>query len=482
MAQKKGQKFGGMHQPPAFSYDPSIEAQRRSQQRGLKDVLKDTHRATRYAGEDLSLKLGDINLAQNRGTQDIAQRLSRGTQDITQTQQRGMEDFGSQLTNLIRGFQIKGNEQMQAQNAAGVLDSSTAQASAARRAENLAIARAPIDTGVQRLTQDTATNLGRLQQDTGTAGQRLGEDTSRNTGLAQQDYGRTTLDLATKKRRAIREQRIGNIDLIQQEIFAARQQKPGAFTTIGPPEEEERTVAVATVSGAKSKKHTATQAVQTDILDLGQAQKGVQQAQRQGRKQISSYKGATRMAIGQIQGQNLGGLRGTPEGRQLAQEYRSRIGDLRSSLPFGLAPLQRDMKSNMLSARSDVASAQLKLQQDQADRAAAAAQIAQTLQQNQAVKRQGAQSAYTEAMRLIHEQALTVQGLKQKQASGGTLTTTEKRILGQSAVPSTELEWMQFEDALNKVAGIDNRSARKAVRHLQSRFNDIAGQATNPLK
>lgn len=224
---------------------------------------------------------------------------------------------------------------------------------------------------------------------------------------------------------------------------------------------------MATVGGAKSKKRTASQAVQTDQQALGMAQKGRQQAIKQGQKQISSYKGATRMAIGQIQGQNLGGLRGTPEGRQLQQEYRGRVRSLQQSLPFGLAPLQADMKANVASANSDIAEARLGLQQDQADQASAAAEIQKILAHNQTVKRQGVQSAYNEAMTLIREQAHIIDTVKAKSARGETLSASEKSAMASHAYPVTDSDWIQFEKALQAKEGVDPRSARKAIKRLQ---------------
>jgi hypothetical protein len=236
----KQPKNQGFRAPPFLSYDPSIEAERRSQQRGLKDVLHDTSRARGYAKTDYAQKLGDINLAQSRGTEEIGQKFARGNEDITTRLTRGTEDFSNQLTGLIRDFQVKGSQQTQAANAAGVLDPSTQAASAARRAENLAIARKPIDTGQQRLNQDTSLAQTRLGQDVNLATGRLGQDTTRETGLAGTDLNRAVTDLAIKKRRATREQKIGNVDLLQQEIFDARQRKPGAFTQQGVPKKKKK--------------------------------------------------------------------------------------------------------------------------------------------------------------------------------------------------------------------------------------------------
>lgn len=223
---------GGYTQPPVMAYDPSIEAERRSQQRGLQDILKDTSRARHFAEADYNTKLGDINLSNFRGLQDIGSKEG----DIRLREQRGTEDFHNQLTDLIHSFQVRGREQTQTAAAAGVLDNSTAAAAAARRQENFELARRPIDTGQRRLTEDTQRALGEV----GVARTRLGEDTGREQRLSRQDLDRTILDLVTKRRRAKREQRISNIDLIEQEVFSARQNKPGAFSNTGAPKNKKQ--------------------------------------------------------------------------------------------------------------------------------------------------------------------------------------------------------------------------------------------------
>lgn len=231
----KAQPGGGFKMPPFMTFPPSINAQRRAQQRGLKDILQDTGRAETMAREDAAQKGADIATSSSRGYQDIGQRYSRGVEDITQRQQRGEEDFTAQLGGLIRSFQVRGREQRQAANQAGVLGGSTEQAAAARRGENLAVARRPIDVGRQRLQEDTTQGLSRLGEDVSIASGRLGEDTARDTRLSGVDLNRTVSDLLTKRNRAIREQRLGDIDLIQEAIFQARQMKPGAFTQYGGP-------------------------------------------------------------------------------------------------------------------------------------------------------------------------------------------------------------------------------------------------------
>jgi hypothetical protein len=244
---KKNNKQDKFQRPPYMSYDPALEAERRSLKRGLGDVLFDTRRARRYARKDWRLSRSDLLRERGRGYEDISRRYDtesrelgyRGA-DIQQQAERGREDFSTQLTNLIRTFQTQGREQMQAQNAAGVLGGSTGAAAAARRAENLGFARAPIDTGRQRLEEDTSTAVGRLGvartqlgSDTALARTRLAQDFAHNLRLGKIDLHRTLRDLYTKRQRARREATIGDVDITQQEIFGARQLHPKLYGKYG---------------------------------------------------------------------------------------------------------------------------------------------------------------------------------------------------------------------------------------------------------
>lgn len=226
---------------------------------------------------------------------------------------------------------------------------------------------------------------------------------------------------------------------------------------------------MASTTGARSRKRTAKQAIQSDRADIAATQKARGQRTRQYRKEAGSYRGATNMAVNFIRQQNLGGLRGTPEGNQIAKEYSGRIKSLQQSLPFALAPVQREFKSDIQGINSDLAGAQLDLQQHRQDKLAAIQDIlaaqrdeAQKIAENKAGKRSGVDAAYKEALRLIREQALIN---KDPNASEG-----DKRP---SALPRNELEWMQFEDSLGGRAGIDERAARKAVQALKRRLGAV---------
>lgn len=236
---------------------------------------------------------------------------------------------------------------------------------------------------------------------------------------------------------------------------------------------------MASTTGARSRKRTANQAVQTDDQNIAAAQKARGQRTRQGRKEISSYRGATNTVEAAIRASNLAGLRGTPEGRQLQKEYSGRTRALEQSLPFTIAPAQRELKGDLQSIDQDLAGYRLDKQQHLQDRAAAIADVLKAQQEeaaktasNQSEKRQGVDAAYKAALRLIREQQLINQD-----------PNADESDKHPSAVPRNELEWIRFEDALNHVEGVDQRSATKALRALRRRIEAVhtpnAGQPSS---
>jgi hypothetical protein len=230
-----------------MSFDPALEAEQRALERGLENLLQDTARERHYATQDARQTRRDLTQDKRRGTKDIRQDKRRGLRDIgvrtgevQRDATRGREDFGTRLSTLIHNTAAKGESQFQAANAAGVLDSSTTAASAAARAGEFARARAPIDTGLQRLNENEQTALGKLAtsqsdllQDTGRAQHRLRQDIRHDTRLTDQQLQRQLRDIHTRRQRAREEEAIGQVDLTQQEIYQARQTHPGAFDTEG---------------------------------------------------------------------------------------------------------------------------------------------------------------------------------------------------------------------------------------------------------
>lgn len=237
----------GTSQPPALSYDPALEAQRRAAQRGAQDLVRDTFIKQHQARQDFGTTRHDYRVKRHRGRQDYGTSLERGLLGLHQkaTDQRlslarGREDFTTALTNLGRRFNILGNTQLQSANAQGVADAGTLAAGAAARAANFGLAKQQLVTRKQRLAQDTQTNLhrigtqrGQLRQDTRLGLNRLQTDTHHDIHLAHRDLHRTVNANRRTLGRGLREQQIGDAALQQEEIFSARQNYPGAFAVGG---------------------------------------------------------------------------------------------------------------------------------------------------------------------------------------------------------------------------------------------------------
>jgi len=233
--------------PPFMSYDPSINAEIRANDRGLQDINQDFQTQRKIDRQDYRQTRTDIKQGFKRSTQDIktsANQTRRGfkekTADIHQTAQRGREDFRLQLNDMFRKFGIQTSNQAQAANARGVGDGGTLAAAAAKRESNMARDRGSLELARSRQQEDIATALQRLSKDQGefrrdlsrTRG-RLGEDTARESKLAGRDFSRTRRSARRENNRANREGYFSELDLTQAAIYAARQNNPGAFSKYG---------------------------------------------------------------------------------------------------------------------------------------------------------------------------------------------------------------------------------------------------------
>jgi hypothetical protein len=165
--------------PPTGSYDPALDAQLRASERGLGDVRMDTATANTRA-------LNDWTSAKQGLDQDL---------------HRGRQDLDWQVKLLDRSYQQLARRQGEGARAAGVLSGGIALQAAAKRAENLAIDRAPIEV-----------NRSRLKEDWGTA-----------TSQLKTDYDRGVEDRTTGLGRAEREGEFFGLDVDEQKAFQATQ-------------------------------------------------------------------------------------------------------------------------------------------------------------------------------------------------------------------------------------------------------------------
>jgi hypothetical protein len=238
---------GGLSIPPFLTYDPAIEAQRRAAERGLEDTEAQIKTEGHFAGTKLHEAMRNLRRTTHYKRTDIGTSFQRGSQklgyeeaDTRKKAQRTGEDFQTRLNDIARQFGELGHRQGEASNAAGVLDAGTGAASAAARNRNQGFAEAPIHTAQGRLGEDLMTALsrigvsrGQLAEDRGRSLGRLKQDTTVSRRAARREYGQQAFLRNRKQEEARREQAISNQDLIAEEIYSARQNRPGVFSTTG---------------------------------------------------------------------------------------------------------------------------------------------------------------------------------------------------------------------------------------------------------
>jgi hypothetical protein len=186
--------LGVQTSPGSGTYDPAIDAQVGQTGRGLQDVLDDYVRNYGELGTALGGRAGeDFTTGKQRAYQSLTQGLAdvnlgagRNLADLLTARSRAGEDYQTNIAGVQRGFAQQGAQQTQAARAAGVQRGGALAQALAKRTENEAIARQPIDTGYQRFTADSAS-----------AEQRLGEDQQQNVGRLMQGAVNTGTDLRT---------------------------------------------------------------------------------------------------------------------------------------------------------------------------------------------------------------------------------------------------------------------------------------------
>lgn len=233
--------------PPFMSYDPSIAAEIRANERGIQDINQDYRTQKRIDRQDYRQTRKDIRQSFNRGRTDLkfgAKQTRRDFRekaaDIHQTAQRGREDFRLQLADTFRKYGIQASNQAQMTNARGVGEGGSLAASAAIRAENQGRDVGKLELARSRQMEDIATALQRLSGDKrefrtelGRNRKRLRQDTERDKLLSRRDFRRTKRQSRRENNRANREAFFAQLDLIQSAIYNARQTNPDSFNKYG---------------------------------------------------------------------------------------------------------------------------------------------------------------------------------------------------------------------------------------------------------
>lgn len=233
--------------PPFMSVDPAFGAEMRKVGRGLSDAKEDYATAEHFADRNFAQAMRNIKTKYNRARGSTNREASRGLRSLDRQEadenlstQRRREDFGVQLANIGRQFAQLGVRQAEGQNAAGVLGGGTSAAAGVVRAQNQRLAEAPIHTAAARNEENLRIALGRI----GEGRSEIGEDRDRILGQQAVDRRVETRgeriqdkrERFTRKRkldRQIREALNTRADLRNQAIFAARERRPGTFTTTG---------------------------------------------------------------------------------------------------------------------------------------------------------------------------------------------------------------------------------------------------------
>jgi hypothetical protein len=252
-------EFGG---PPPGTFDPGLEAQVRSSQRGLLDLIEQSRQEGHRQHVDVSQKRrenrrslvqgrGDLGLARGdtlaeagyrRGQLDLG--FERALQDLGIAKQRGEEDYQRTLVDLQHRFGQAEQDRMALAARQGTAEAGSSQASAAVRGANQAHDTGEVNRQHTEDVEDLLRREGRLRQDYGSDVGHLGDVTGRNLRdyaiqgrRLGQDFRstqhalslaalRANQDRATKLSHAKREQGIYQTDVAQQAFYQAHQTNP----------------------------------------------------------------------------------------------------------------------------------------------------------------------------------------------------------------------------------------------------------------
>lgn len=220
-------------QPPPGTYDPVIDAQVGSANRGLFDLAQDTARGYERLTGDYAINVGDTEQSFGRGMEDVTRSYGRAGEDLSTSRDRGLaailtgrqrttEDRDTAIGNLRHNYGQLGVAQAQQASSQG-LGRSAILAAGQARAGNFERDRRPVDTAFGRAMEDFGTRegqigedfarqTGRLGDDRGVATQRLGEDRGEGLGRLSMGLERGTQDLSSGLARAIRENTYFGLD------------------------------------------------------------------------------------------------------------------------------------------------------------------------------------------------------------------------------------------------------------------------------
>lgn len=210
--------------PPPGTYDPTIDATGRNNQRSYDDTLQNFAIGSQRAKDDLGIALGNIGTSQQNSLSDLSTGHDRSLADLLSGRDRNAADHQTALADLARNYSMLADKQGQAARQANVESGGILAQALAKRQANQAHDQAPIDTAFNRSLADSTT-----------AEQRIGQDYATNTGRVNQGatnqsdavklafdraYGANG-DQALNVSRAGRNLVAGNLDLSNQRWYQA---------------------------------------------------------------------------------------------------------------------------------------------------------------------------------------------------------------------------------------------------------------------
>lgn len=164
----------------AYQYDPALDAQARSVQRGLIYAQTAADTAQSRALQDYGVGAASAQDSYDQSGaqldwsgQDLNTNYQRSLQDIAQGRQRTTQDYGTQTGAVRNNYSNLAASQGGQQRAAGVLAGGSLLAAARNRATNRQTAQTGLNTGFKQGMQDYDTAQSRATADFNTATARL---------------------------------------------------------------------------------------------------------------------------------------------------------------------------------------------------------------------------------------------------------------------------------------------------------------------
>lgn len=207
--------------PPAGTYDPALDAQQAAAQRGLFDLGQDVETAGTRAQNDFGLAQTEINRNRGWNLEDLTRSRDRSLTDLQTSAARGGQDYQRNIEMLTRRYGILDRNQLQQRNVAGVIRGGAALQAAAKRAENQALDRQPLDTSYQRFTADNAQSQARVGEDFASQSARVNQGADWNIGQAGLGLERGNIDRTQQLSRANRENQAFGLDIAAQRAYQA---------------------------------------------------------------------------------------------------------------------------------------------------------------------------------------------------------------------------------------------------------------------